>query len=60
MVKLPQEVEWPPLFLNTLSRHLNASGGEVCLPLAQHAYWDGDSLTPDMLNEKKHIQLMSP
>lgn len=57
MVKLPQEVEWPPLFLNTLSRHLNASGGEISLPLAQHAYWDGDS---DMLNEKKHIQLTSP
>lgn len=60
MVKLPQEVEWPPLFLNTLSRHLNASGGEICLPLAPHAYWDGDSLTPDMLNEMMPIQLTSP
>lgn len=47
-------------FLNTLSRHLNASGGEICLPLAPHAYWNGDSLTPDMLNEMMHIQLTSP
>lgn len=38
---------------------MNASGVEMCLPLAPHAYWDSDFLPPNMLNEMMHIQLTS-